>query len=111
MLDRHYRQLKRQPLTIIEEYNLDFIDGSALKYLLRHKYKNGIEDINKMMFYVERLKFKRNKYNINKDVIDSIIKDNSFNHGLYFELLAYILHYEDLTLKQINKNYLLLINE
>jgi hypothetical protein len=51
----HYAKHKIQPWDIIEEYNLDFFEGNALKYLLRWKDKDGIKDLEKCKHYVEYL--------------------------------------------------------
>lgn len=49
----HYSKRSIQPFDIINEYNLDFYEGNALKYLLRHKEKNGKEDLLKLKDYVD----------------------------------------------------------
>jgi len=36
--------------------NIGFLEGNAIKYIVRHKQKNGIEDINKAIHYLEKLK-------------------------------------------------------
>ena len=40
--------------------NLTFMQGNVIKYVTRYKYKNGIEDLEKAMWYInheiERLK-------------------------------------------------------
>jgi len=51
----HYVQLKLQPWEIIERNELDFWEGNALKYLLRYKHKNGVEDLEKAIHYIEYL--------------------------------------------------------
>jgi len=50
----HYTDLPLEPWEIIERLNLDFWDGNALKYLLRHSSKNGIEDLKKAVHYIEK---------------------------------------------------------
>ena len=35
---------------------LDFLQGNVVKYVVRHKEKNGLEDINKAIEYLERIK-------------------------------------------------------
>ena len=32
-----------------------YLQGNILKYLWRYRYKNGVEDLNKAKFYLERL--------------------------------------------------------
>ena len=52
---RHYTQGRSQPLDFIESNNLNFHQGNILKYTVRYKYKNGVEDLEKAKFYLERL--------------------------------------------------------
>ena len=51
----HYIDMSIQPFEIIEKNGLNFFEGSALKYLLRYKYKNGIEDLEKCKHYIDKL--------------------------------------------------------
>lgn len=51
---KHYVQYKIQPWDIIEEYGLDFFEGSALKYLLRRKH-NRVEDLRKCRHYIDKI--------------------------------------------------------
>lgn len=44
-----------QPIDVIDAWKLDFYEGSALKYLARHRKKNGREDIEKAIHYLELL--------------------------------------------------------
>jgi hypothetical protein len=44
-----------QPIDVIDAFSLDFYEGSALKYLLRHRKKNGKEDILKAIHYLQLL--------------------------------------------------------
>jgi hypothetical protein len=44
-----------EPIKIIEHYELNFIEGSILKYLLRYKKKNGLEDLKKAQWYLNHL--------------------------------------------------------
>ena len=53
----HYVKHKIQPWDIIEEYNLGFWDGNAIKYILRYKEKgNPLEDIDKAIHYLEHVR-------------------------------------------------------
>ena len=52
----HYSKHNIQPIDIIREYNLDFFEGNALKYLLRYKDKNGIQDLDKAIDYINMLR-------------------------------------------------------
>ena len=44
-----------EAINIIEAYGMDFCEGNVLKYLLRYKKKNGLEDLKKAQWYLERL--------------------------------------------------------
>lgn len=50
---KHYNQYKIQPITFIVENKLSFCAGNAVKYILRHKEKNGIEDLKKAKVYID----------------------------------------------------------
>jgi hypothetical protein len=52
----HYRQVPNmQPWDIIDAYGLDYYAGNVLKYLLRHKKKNGKEDLEKARHYLTKM--------------------------------------------------------
>lgn len=51
----HYQQGNIQPWDIISDWRLDFWSANVLKYLLRFPYKNGKEDLEKAMHYLEYL--------------------------------------------------------
>lgn len=51
----HYIKYDIQPFDIIDCYGLNFYEGSALKYLLRHRDKGGVEDLKKARHYIEVL--------------------------------------------------------
>lgn len=44
-----------EAINIIEAYSMSFCEGNVLKYLLRYKKKNGLEDLKKAQWYLERL--------------------------------------------------------
>ena len=50
----HY-QRAIQPWDIISEWGLDFWEGNVLKYLLRWKHKDGVQDLKKAKHYLEYL--------------------------------------------------------
>ena len=49
----HYRDLVIQPTEFCMRNGLDFCVGSILKYVTRHRAKNGIEDLKKGRHFVE----------------------------------------------------------
>jgi Protein of unknwon function (DUF3310) len=52
---QHYKELKIEPIVYIEENNLGFHEGNIIKYVSRWRLKNGIDDLKKAKFYIERL--------------------------------------------------------
>jgi hypothetical protein len=42
-----------QPYTFITKNNLSFFQGNVIKYVVRYKDKNGIEDLKKIIHYCE----------------------------------------------------------
>ena len=51
----HYRQGTLEVIDAIEGLALGYREGNCLKYLARYKYKNGLEDLRKARWYLERL--------------------------------------------------------
>ena len=50
----HY-QLPIQPIEYITKNKIPFIEGNIIKYATRHRQKNGLEDIKKIIHYAELL--------------------------------------------------------
>lgn len=44
-----------QPVDYIHANSLDFFEGNVVKYVTRHKKKNGAEDIRKAIHYLEMI--------------------------------------------------------
>jgi len=60
----HYKQYVIQPIEFITKNNIPFIEGNVIKYVLRWRDKNGIQDLDKAIHYIELLKdIKRNGKN------------------------------------------------
>jgi len=53
---KHYMKYKIQPIEFITQNNIPFIEGNVIKYLLRYKEKNGMQDLDKCIHYIELLK-------------------------------------------------------
>lgn len=54
----HYRQGKYETIDVIESIVEDFeshLVGTIVKYISRYKYKNGIEDLKKAEWYLQKL--------------------------------------------------------
>ena len=57
---KHYNKYKIQPLEFIHTNELNFLQGNVIKYVLRYKDKNGLEDLKKAKFYLD---YMINNYN------------------------------------------------
>jgi hypothetical protein len=55
----HYVAMKIQPIDYILENGLDYLEGNVIKYVSRHKNKNGEQDIDKAIHYLEMIKEKQ----------------------------------------------------
>ncbi|CAK8054134.1 DUF3310 domain-containing protein [Eupransor demetentiae] len=53
--DRYTGKTGMQVFDVIDEFGLDFYEGNVVKYVTRHKKKNGVEDLKKAKVYLERL--------------------------------------------------------
>ena len=51
----HYKNMKIQPSKFINDNKLLFAEGNAIKYICRHSYKNGKEDLKKAIHYIEMI--------------------------------------------------------
>jgi hypothetical protein len=52
----HYKSMKIQPITFITENNIPYCEANAIKYLCRHELKNGVQDLDKAIHYIQLLK-------------------------------------------------------
>ena len=53
--DDWYTKGSIQPVDYIKANELEFDEGNIIKYVTRYKFKNGIEDLKKARFYLNRL--------------------------------------------------------
>lgn len=51
----HYKKMAIQPIDFIYFNDIPFIEGNIIKYILRHRKKNGLEDLKKAKHYLEIL--------------------------------------------------------
>lgn len=49
----HYKEFLYQPIVLIKNLDLNHFQACILKYVLRHKFKNGKEDLQKAAHYVQ----------------------------------------------------------
>lgn len=51
----HYTRGGIEPLDYILQNNLGYLEGNIIKYITRYKFKNGLEDLEKAQFYLNKL--------------------------------------------------------
>ena len=51
----HYKNLVIQPVEYITANNLSYLQGSVIKYVTRYKSKNGVEDLNKAIHFLQMM--------------------------------------------------------
>lgn len=51
----HYRQMPIQPIEFCQVNGLPYCEANVIKYVCRHRSKNGAEDIRKAIHYLELL--------------------------------------------------------
>jgi hypothetical protein len=49
----HYKDLTIQPVEFIHKNKMDYLSGNVVKYISRHKNKNGAEDVKKAIHYCQ----------------------------------------------------------
>jgi hypothetical protein len=51
----HYKDLAIQPVEFIERNNLSYLEGAIVKYVTRHRAKNGRDDLEKAKHCIDLL--------------------------------------------------------
>lgn len=51
----HYKDMAIEPSYFIQMNELDWCEGNVVKYVCRHEVKNGREDIEKAIHYLQLL--------------------------------------------------------
>lgn len=51
---KHYN-LGIETIDYINSWGMGYMEGNIIKYITRYKYKNGLEDLEKAMEYLEKL--------------------------------------------------------
>jgi hypothetical protein len=52
----HYKDFKIEPIEFIMANNIGYCEGNIIKYVCRHAAKGGLQDLDKVIHYVELLK-------------------------------------------------------
>ena len=51
----HYKGMKIQPAHFINENHLEFAEGNVIKYVCRHRKKDGEKDLLKAKHYIDMI--------------------------------------------------------
>lgn len=51
----HYKSLPIQPVEYIYLNKIPYLEGNVIKYVSRHSYKNGRQDLEKAIHYLQLL--------------------------------------------------------
>lgn len=52
----HYKDMLIQPVEFIVKNDIDFLEANVIKYVCRHRSKNGLEDLKKAEHYIQLAK-------------------------------------------------------
>jgi len=69
----HYKKMKIQPSKFVIENKLLFPEGNVIKYICRHQYKGGKEDLEKAVHFIEMI--------IERDYKDENEKQETWTEG------------------------------
>lgn len=53
--ESHYQRLSPEPIEVILSWELDYLEGTILKYLSRWRHKNGVDDLLKARRFLDWL--------------------------------------------------------
>ena len=51
----HYKRFKIQPIEFCQANKLDACQSAVIKYICRHEFKNGLQDLEKAKHYIDLL--------------------------------------------------------
>jgi hypothetical protein len=52
----HYKNMLIQPVEFIVKNDIAFLEANVIKYVCRHRSKNGLEDLKKAEHYIQLAK-------------------------------------------------------
>ena len=52
---KHYSRLKIEPVQFMMENEIPYAEGNVIKYIMRWRYKGGLEDLHKAQEYINLL--------------------------------------------------------
>lgn len=51
----HYKQGNIEVIDFILDQRMSYLEGNIIKYVSRYKYKNGLEDLKKAQWYLNKI--------------------------------------------------------
>ncbi len=57
----HYKQGNIEVIDFILDQKLTYVEGNIIKYVSRYKTKNGLEDLKKAQWYLQKLMLEMTK--------------------------------------------------
>jgi hypothetical protein len=51
----HYKQGNIEVIDFILDQKMNYVEGNVIKYVSRYKFKNGLEDLKKAQWYLNKL--------------------------------------------------------
>lgn len=64
----HYKQGNIEVIDFILDQQLNYLEGNVIKYVSRYKYKNGLEDLKKAQWYLNKIMLELTKLEEQYDV-------------------------------------------
>ena len=52
---KHYSRWKIEPVQFMMENEIPYVEGNVIKYIMRWRYKGGLEDLHKAQEYINLL--------------------------------------------------------
>ena len=52
---QHYKGVKVEHWDFVRMHNIQYMEAQIIKYVMRHRYKNGKEDIEKAKHFLDKL--------------------------------------------------------
>ena len=115
IVPKYYHKGSYDVIEFCNKYEIGFVTGNIIKYIVRYKYKNGIEDLKKAREYINRryvesieideedkIKFyEENNLSYKQGIIIDLILDNC--HKKAEEMIDKLIKYEEKKESDINE--------
>ena len=82
----HYKKGNIEVIDFILDQNFNYLEGNIIKYVSRYKDKNGLEDLKKAQWYLNRLTFLEDESNVGNNEEEG---EHSYEYRLGEEVKKY----------------------